>query len=179
MSSPLLHRRLEELRQSRPKPDCASDPFWNILLMQAAAGERLSELLVQKGIFWGQSDVAPAAVRGPARVCFQTAAQQAMATADLVYVEGYGCTDTIPLPIHHAWLLQPDGRVQDPTWGGGVCYAGIPVAVEVLERCAAETGYWGLFGIHTPKWLAERVAAWTPPAPVTAGVAAKRRSSRA
>lgn len=166
MSSPLIHRKLEALRRIRAQPECVSEPFWNILLMQAAAGERLSELLVKKGVFWGGSQLAPAVRRGPPRVCFQTAAQLAMASADLVYVEGYGCTDSIPLPIHHAWLLQQDGRIQDPTWERGTSYAGIPVSLGVVERSAAETGYWGLFGMHTPKWLDARLRVWNPPEPV-------------
>lgn len=35
---------------------------------------------------------------------------------ELVYVEGFAAHEKVPIPLHHAWLLDGDDVV-DPTWG--------------------------------------------------------------
>jgi hypothetical protein len=48
----------------------------------------------------------------------------------LVYVEGYACAGNLsfPFPTAHAWLVDPEGRVIDPTWEDPAesTYFGVP-----------------------------------------------------
>ncbi|GAA2672702.1 hypothetical protein GCM10010400_38450 [Streptomyces aculeolatus] len=59
----------------------------------------------------------PAEVRKlPDRECYDNAARTARAHRDrgLIYAEGFATTHGFPLP--HAWCVDPDGGVVDPTW---------------------------------------------------------------
>ena len=44
----------------------------------------------------------------------------------LVYCEGYALPDTGILAVPHAWLINSDGKVIDPTWEAGEAYLGVP-----------------------------------------------------
>ena len=87
--------------------------------------------------------------------CFMNAQSHVMfgdGGEDLTYVEGYAIASNVPIAIHHAWLVTPDGKVIDPTWRGqsdvnpGVEYYGIPFDNEWLRLRAVETEVWGVFG---------------------------------
>jgi len=62
----------------------------------------------------------------------------------LVYVEGYACSGslTFPFPTHHAWLVDPQGRVLDPTWEDPETstYFGVPFNPEYLRRTVRAAG---------------------------------------
>lgn len=174
--SPAVRVRMDSLAKARAVPEGVSPGFWSALLLQAAIGDRLSELLITKGGAWGSAHL-DATSRGPARACFSNAAEQVLADPTLVYVEGYACTKTVPIPLAHAWVMRPDGRIQDPTWSDGLAYAGIPFSTSVVERVAKETGYWGLFGFHAPPWLVKQLQAWTPPEPVGLPTKGKRTNN--
>lgn len=47
--------------------------------------------------------------------CFQNCWSVSQAEPELRYAEGFAlmCGS---IPTHHAWLVRPDGRVEDPTW---------------------------------------------------------------
>ncbi len=47
--------------------------------------------------------------------CFLNAFMLTQIDRRLRYVEGWALTE-FGLPAHHAWVVDPDGRVQDPTW---------------------------------------------------------------
>jgi hypothetical protein len=62
-------------------------------------------------------------LRAP-RSCFGNASFLAV-TRDLRYAEGFAfASDAIHL-FHHAWCLDDDNRVVDPTWGCGLAYRGV------------------------------------------------------
>jgi hypothetical protein len=55
--------------------------------------------------------------------CFSNAQRAVVAAVSagrmpLTYVEGYACSGNLAvcLPIHHAWLIDDEGRVVDQTW---------------------------------------------------------------
>jgi hypothetical protein len=45
--------------------------------------------------------------------CFHNALDLAITYRDLTYVEGMASS---LIPVHHAWTITNDGKVQDPTW---------------------------------------------------------------
>src|SRR6188768_2164837 len=51
---------------------------------------------------------------GKLKQCFQNATRLMWDFPELIYCEGYAQT---VIPTHHAWCIDPDGKVVDPTWG--------------------------------------------------------------
>jgi hypothetical protein len=64
------------------------------------------------------------------------------------YCEGYAVSETLGLPLEHAWLANRKGEVIDRTWRketGECAYYGIPFTPAYLLRTLSRTGYFGLF----------------------------------
>ncbi|NTF17125.1 hypothetical protein G6L37_01605 [Agrobacterium rubi] len=62
----------------------------------------------------------------------------------LIYVEGYACSGSLSFafPTHHAWLVDPEGRVVDPTWEDpeASTYFGVPFQPEYVRRTIRSAG---------------------------------------
>ena len=72
--------------------------------------------------------------RGTPTYCFANAGALAKKKLSrLTYVEGYA---TAIIPVLHAWCVDPDGGVVDPTWddGVGVAYFGVAFATDFVRR---------------------------------------------
>lgn len=52
---------------------------------------------------------------GQPKMCFKNATHLAVSQPNLHYVEGYTLIPGLPLLIHHAWCIGPDGKVIDNT----------------------------------------------------------------
>lgn len=80
------------------------------------------------------------------RQCFSNALKLAAlgyGREDLTYVEGYAASGNIGFAVHHAWLVDKDGHVIDPTWQGerrGVVYIGIPFTADFIRQEALRRG---------------------------------------
>ncbi len=73
------------------------------------------------------------------RECFNHAAKAALRNRDYTYVEGYAC---MVLPVHHAWLLDKDGNVIEPTWCQmGKSYYGIPFRTDWVRAQRKASSY--------------------------------------
>ena len=74
----------------------------------------------------------------PAGFCYSNAALYARAHREnegVVYAEGFALTPAgIDVYLPHAWIVNPDGTVLDPTWedAPGRAYVGIPIADPAL-----------------------------------------------
>jgi len=53
------------------------------------------------------------------------------------YVEGLACS-TFGLPLHHAWLVDEEGLVLDPTWDEGDFYLGVPFQWRMVQNLITE-----------------------------------------
>lgn len=60
---------------------------------------------------------------GKMKQCFRNALELAI-SSDLIYCEGYAFGAVIP--VLHAWCLDLNGNVIDPTWESGKEYVGVP-----------------------------------------------------
>lgn len=62
----------------------------------------------------------------------------------LVYVEGYACSGSLgfAFPTLHAWLVDPQGRVVDPTWEDPETstYFGVPFDPDYVRRTVRAAG---------------------------------------
>ena len=80
------------------------------------------------------------------RECFSNSLKIAAlqyGTEDLTYVEGYAASGNVGIPVHHAWLVDKDGHVIDPTWQGerrGAVYVGIPFTADFIRKEAMRRG---------------------------------------
>ncbi|GGB13913.1 hypothetical protein GCM10011491_46940 [Brucella endophytica] len=78
--------------------------------------------LLQYGKIFEPADANPAWIaRGPAKQCFDNATKvliSRLAAGDTAirYAEGYAMDMGLPIPIQHAWLVDADNNVIDPTW---------------------------------------------------------------
>ena len=81
-------------------------------------------------------------VRGTPKECFKNALHLSMETG-LVYVEGFVFRF---LPIMHAWCIDDDGTVIDPTIDDPQdCeYMGIPLTTEFILSVTDESGMYGI-----------------------------------
>lgn len=90
--------------------------------------------------------------------CFSNAAKLAIRHPDkLAYVEGYAAGI---IPLSHAWCVDRDGEVVDPTWGhnevrAGTDYFGVAVSTEFLTKLLLENKYYGLIEVYRGKSLLE------------------------
>ncbi len=74
--------------------------------------------------------------RGVPTHCYYNCQQLVLKYQSLTYVEGYAVPQGFKflMPINHAWVLDADGKVIDPTWEPfGICYLGIPMTTEWLK----------------------------------------------
>jgi hypothetical protein len=74
--------------------------------------------------------------RGWPKMCFANAAKLARRSrGKLTYVEGYAIHSDLGLHMHHAWTIDSEGRVVDPTWADpetGV-YVGVPIPIDTYN----------------------------------------------
>jgi len=61
-------------------------------------------------------DRSPWLKHGKPRECFNNATAFAAVRDDVFYAEGYAVGPELVMPVHHAWLVNLNGRVIDPTW---------------------------------------------------------------
>lgn len=86
------------------------------------------------------------------RQCFNNAYELAVENPGLTYVEGYAMHSVLPTP--HAWVVDEDDRIIDPTWTGILeedetmhyaYYAGVKFETNFLIRRSIETGWVSMF----------------------------------
>ena len=84
--------------------------------------------------------------RGEKRDCYRNAFQLMMSNSELTYVEGYGISKTIPLPIPHAYCVDEEGNVVDPTWDDqeDCIYFGVKFSSEYTYETIMRTQIYGL-----------------------------------
>jgi len=87
-------------------------------------------VVLAHGTVFTHTRPVPDSIRGPMRRCYANAQALRHRVPDLVYCAGYAlppdCDDLI---FEHAWLMDPDGCVIDPTWGTShlTGYVGVPL----------------------------------------------------
>jgi len=79
--------------------------------------------------------------RGEMKACFQNAYHLAM-EKDWTYCEGYAIAKGL-IPILHAWVLDGEGKVVDPTWEGEAEYFGCEFPWKWVMGITFKREYWG------------------------------------
>ncbi len=89
--------------------------------------------------------------RGLPKHCFMNAGNAAMGDYRLFYVEGY-VRLMGSIPIEHAWCINADGMVIDPTLKDGENidhYFGAVFTTDFLYHIVRRSGVWGILGGRT------------------------------
>lgn len=88
---------------------------------------------------------------GAPQQCFKNAAVLAMVQSDeYIYCEGYAVG--FMLPVEHAWLIDKEGFVVDPTWKDGTDYFGIAFKLSYLTKALMKQKEYGLINAWRDKW---------------------------
>lgn len=113
---------------------------------------------------------APPTSYGRMRECYCNTFQLVEYHPQLTYCEGYAVSKTVPIPIHHAWAIDQDGRVLDPTWKvPGVEYFGLALKWDFVQNIVIENKAYGLLGEMVPRTMIEKPpteyleSKWIPP----------------
>jgi phage-related protein (TIGR01555 family) len=104
------------------------------------------DLVAKDGQFYKPQPRPKDVEKGKDKECYRNAALLAMGRKDLTYVEGFATIAiTGGLPFAHAWCVDKDGNVIDPTWvPEGTSYRGVPFSTEYLRKTIFKTEVWGL-----------------------------------
>lgn len=78
---------------------------------------------------------------GKPKECFFNAAKLVLDSFKYTYCEGFAFGQV--LPVVHAWCIDVNGNVIDPTWSKGSDYIGVPFTNQYLIQRLAKTGYYG------------------------------------
>lgn len=109
------------------------------------------------GVLKTSSPLPKGISRGMAKLCFENAGMLALTHPDqLIYCEGWAQMPAHRgLTTHHAWCLDRNGNVVDPTWAHkkGHEYLGVPIKTSALRQQVLATKEWGVFqhGVYLPK----------------------------
>lgn len=102
----------------------------------------LATFIKKFGRQWHALEKCKTTYYGNAKECFANAQSELYATrhkSELVYVEGFACATDYTVPVHHAWLIDEQGMVRDPTWqdAHSCLYFGValqtPFVMEAME----------------------------------------------
>lgn len=122
------------------------------LMRKARCGNKLNgwyttgHFVLKNGRQWNNGHPLPDDVEPmKEKMCFKNAAQMAIDSNRFIYCEGYGLSI---IPVMHAWCLDKDGNVIDPTWASlpfekGREYFGIAINTKYLIAHLCETERWG------------------------------------
>lgn len=87
------------------------------------------DFLLREGRVWSPEECVLR--RGLAKHCFDNAYKLARRRG-LQYVEGYA---TAIIPVHHAWVIDHEGRIIEKTWPEpGLAYFGVVLPLEFVLR---------------------------------------------
>ena len=111
----------------------------------------LAGFLLRYGRSWEFNEASLAVPQGEKHQCYRNAAMLALDNPEFIYVEGQ--TIIIPasgeggIPIDHAWCVNEDGIVAEPTLGDISfvgAYFGVPFSRSYLTKTVQRLRYWGL-----------------------------------
>jgi hypothetical protein len=77
--------------------------------------------------------------------CYKNAALRSLRTREH-YCEGWAVTKELPIPLQHAWCVDENDEVMDPTWHNQpAIYIGVKLELEYVTKHLLKTGYYGIF----------------------------------
>jgi hypothetical protein len=88
--------------------------------------------------------------KGKVHECFRNSYHLAQ-TMFWTYVEGFAIASGVPIPLHHAWVVDHHGNVIETTWkDAGVEYYGIPLDLKFVNAVMLDTLHYGVLDYRSP-----------------------------
>jgi hypothetical protein len=148
---PLLFR--QESQEVLPQTSIMSTPRQYLRLIAKMSGPMAdrARFLLRRGRAFRTGRHTYSGPRGTPKLCFMNAGNLAIANPEMTYVEGY-VRLLGSIPIEHAWCMDPDGVVVDPTLKTGEDidhYFGAAFTTDFLVHTIRRSGVWGLLGCRT------------------------------
>ncbi|WP_346619606.1 hypothetical protein [Blastococcus montanus] len=90
---------------------------------------------------------------GPQKQCYRNALTAAFRSVGrdnpLTYCEGFAMPFALGIVVEHAWLVDRDGRVIDPTWddADSCGYVGVPLTLEHMAASQRRKNFYGHLGV--------------------------------
>jgi hypothetical protein len=113
---------------------------------QGHQGSLTHQLIQQYGTTGWAKKPCPEDLQGNMGQCYYNAMVMAVNHPERwTYCEGYAVLETLGVPMEHAWCLDSNGNVVDPTWEGAADYFGVRINSIDLMRIANKTEYHGVF----------------------------------
>lgn len=104
-------------------------------------------LVLALGRPWAAAPRPPGIRKGRPRQCFRNSFLLAERRPELGlrYCEGYASSD-LGIPTLHAWCVDPDDQVVDPTWPEPAegAYFGLALPLDLVRATVVRTGCWGV-----------------------------------
>ena len=90
--------------------------------------------------------------QGAAKLCFMNAFHLSQEDPNYRYAEGLAVPHSIGLPLEHAWVVDKDNKVLDPTWkDGAAAYYGVKFKPDYVSKVAARSGVYGILSYTNPQ----------------------------
>ena len=83
--------------------------------------------------------------KGKTKECFTNTFNfvESIGEENFKYVEGYAYS--IAIPMLHAWAVDENGWVFDPTWKDGKAYFGVEFPLDYVRKIILQRKRWGVF----------------------------------
>lgn len=94
--------------------------------------------------------------QGKMKECYMNAGLLSTERPEFAYCEGYALRNDV-FPMHHAWCLNEQGKVIDPTWPHDEKneYLGVALNHMFVVMSSLKTGLWGILSERLPADVTE------------------------
>lgn len=127
------------------KLDGSPESVVSYVLQIAGFGSAFNSAIRDHGAVFTSQPLPAEFERGPKKQCFMNAGRLALERDDLFYCEGVAHS---VIPVEHAWCIDREGRVIDPTWDEPerCTYVGVAFKPDWFFDRIQKTGMWGVIG---------------------------------
>lgn len=91
--------------------------------------------------------IKPSPFRGEPKSCYQNCTSALLKYPELNYCEGFAISNEVAFVITHAWLVDTQSRIIDPTWNENYIaptYFGVVFTREFVGKVALKTKQYGI-----------------------------------
>ena len=115
----LLKQQIQLIRQIYPHPEWKYGGFEELILDLGSEFNRFSTQNIERGI---------------PKSCYWNCQQLLKEYPELIYCEGYALAPDVFIPLRHAWLINAQREIIEPTWGDNdSVYLGIPFSTSWFQ----------------------------------------------
>jgi hypothetical protein len=132
-------------RDIQPGPAFPTIRLMLEMMSGIGASNAYGTFMLDHGCHFKATPLRPDIRKGQMKACFSTSQRLITASRNtedaLIYVEGYAVSRTTPIAIHHAWVVDRDGMVIDPTWSDpqDCTYFGVPFSRDYVRACVLQS----------------------------------------